>query len=72
MTWFKNKIKEKSLIWSNQFPNLSLYLKYLFQSKNSKIGYDLFVYNPRVGKHEAPKTVYNIHRNMPGYKNEER
>ena len=49
----QNKRKEFDLIQS--IFKLSLYLKYLFKSENSKIGHDLFVYNPRVGKHETPK-----------------
>ena len=61
--------KRNKLILIQLVSKLSLYLKYLFKSeKSKKIGHDLFVCNPRVGKHEAPKTIYNIHGNMPGYK----
>ena len=63
--------KRNKLILIHLVSKLSLYLKYLFKSEKSKIEHDLFVCNPRVGKHEAPKTIYNIHGNMPGYNNEE-
>ena len=46
----------------------NLEFKILFKSENSKFRHDLFIYSPRVDKHEAPKQNNTYTGTSPGYK----
>ena len=46
----------------------NLAFKILFKSENLKFWHDLFVYSPRVGKHEAPNNIKTYTRTKPDYK----
>ena len=60
--------KRKQVVFDPIDFQSNLEFKILFKSENSKFRHDLFVYSPRVGKHEAPKHNNTYTGTLPGYK----